>query len=69
MDLKHFHLLFMAVAIISSLGIGIWSFSVSGTESSSLYLWLGVFFSGLGLVLVFYTILFVRKMKREGLLQ
>ena len=60
MSLKYFHIFFMTLCILFSLGIGGWSFTRPDT------FWLGVGLVLLGVLLVFYTIYFVKKMKKAG---
>jgi len=60
MSLKFFHLFFMTVCILFCLATSVWCFTQAGMSL------LGVGLAVLGILLVFYTIYFVRKMKKAG---
>jgi predicted benzoate:H+ symporter BenE len=60
MSLKFFHIFFMTVCILFSLGTAVWCFTQPGLSL------LGIGLAVLGILLVGYTIYFVKKMKKAG---
>ena len=61
MGLKIFHLLFIAVSILLSLGFAGWCFHEDSLAKNATYFWLGVGSSLIGLCLMVYGAWFVRK--------
>ena len=68
MSLKAFHLFFITVSILLSLGIGGWSIQSYLTDSNAVGVLVGIFFIILGLALVYYELRFIRKFKHVSYL-
>ena len=64
MSLKAFHIFFIVVSILLSLGLGWWNLSeYQLTENSSYLAWtIGSFVTGLGILI--YLVSFIRKAKQ-----
>ncbi len=63
MSLKGFHVFFISVCLIFSVGLGIWALRAyrSTGQADSLYLGVGAFFCGA--VLAVYGVWFLRKLR------
>lgn len=59
MSLKSFHVLFIALAVLSSLGFAVWTFTKGGAELASALGVLGVFSGLASAVLAVYGVWFV----------
>ena len=64
MGLKIVHLLFIACAVLLSLGFGAWCFHEDSLEPNPGYFWLGVASSAVGLGLMVYGAWFIRKSRK-----
>ena len=63
MSLKSFHLFFIVVSTLLSFGFGVWSVAYHFTYGSVGYLIMGGISFVIAIVLIFYGIYFVRKLK------
>jgi hypothetical protein len=68
MSLKAFHVFFIAVCTIFSVGFGVWCFARYGADGGFGYLATGVASVAGGGALVFYGVFFLRKFKDIGYL-
>lgn len=66
MSLKSFHIFFIVVSTLTTLGFGLWTVTryVQGDASASL--WLGVLSLVAGVLLIWYGIRFFKKLKQLG---
>ncbi len=63
MSLKSFHIFFIAVSTLLAFGFGAWGVYVHLTESNAGYLVMGLLSFLIGIVLIFYGINFLHKLK------
>ena len=68
MSLKAFHVVFISLSILLSLGIGGWGIQSYFSDSNDVGVLVGLFFLLLGLGLVYYERKFIRKFKHVGYL-
>ena len=68
MSLKAFHVFFISVSIVLSLGVGGWGIESFVSGSDSVGLIVGLFFILLAAGLVYYESKFIRKFKHVGYL-
>ena len=59
MSLKSFHVFFIVLAVLSSLGFAVWAFTKGGAEPSSALGAMGIFSALAGLALAVYGVWFV----------
>lgn len=66
MSLKSFHIFFIVVSTLTTLGFGLWTISrhVQGDATASL--WLGLLSLFAGVLLIWYGIRFFKKLKQLG---
>jgi len=63
MSLKAFHIVFIVASILLAFGFAAWSFVSYSHGGPLLHLWFGVGSLASGIVLVFYSKYFLRKLK------
>ena len=63
MSLKAFHILFITLSVIVTLGFGIWSLRSETSGSPTI----GILSIVASVALVIYGVLFLQKLKREGI--
>ena len=63
MSLKAFHIVFIVASILLALGFAAWSFVSYSHGGPLLHLWFGIGSLATGIVLVFYSKYFLRKLK------
>ncbi len=68
MSLKAFHVVFISLSILLSLGVGGWGIQSFFSDSNDVGILVGLFFILLGLGLVYYELKFIRKFKHVGYL-
>ena len=68
MSLKAFHVFFITLSILLSIGVGGWGIDSFVSDASSLGLIVGLFFILLAAGLVYYETKFIRKFKHVGYL-
>ena len=68
MSLKAFHLFFISVSVLLSLGVGAWGIQAYVSDSSGVGILVGVFFLLLAAGLVVYEMRFIRKFKHVSYL-
>ena len=68
MSLKAFHVVFISLSILLSLGIGGWGIQSYFSDSNDIGILVGLFFLLLGLSLVYYERKFILKFKHVGYL-
>jgi hypothetical protein len=64
MSLKSFHVFFIIVSILLALGFGVWAVRTQGAVQSGLIHAMGAASLAIGVALVVYLALFLRKLKR-----
>ena len=67
MSLKNFHILFIMLSIVTSLGFGFWCLGTEAGASVSGSTAMGVVSLVAAVALVIYGVKFLRKMEKEGL--
>jgi len=65
MSLKSFHVFFIVLAVLSSLGFALWTFTMGGAELATGEGALGVFSGLVGLALAIYGVWFVVRKSRR----
>ena len=68
MSLKAFHIVFISLSILLSLGIGGWGIQSYFSDSNDVGIRIGLFFILLGIGLVYYELKFIQKFKHVGYL-
>ncbi len=68
MSLKAFHVVFISLSILLSLGVGGWGIQSYFSDSNDVGILTGLFFILLGIALVYYERKFIRKFKHVGYL-
>ena len=68
MSLKAFHIFFIAVSILLSFGMGVWGVYYHLTFGNIWFLIMGIVLFIIGIVLIFYGINFMHKLKHVGYL-
>ena len=68
MSLKAFHIFFIAVSILLAFGFGVWGMVYHLTYGNVWYLLMGIASFVIGVILIFYGINFLRKLKHTGYL-
>jgi membrane protein CcdC involved in cytochrome C biogenesis len=68
MSLKAFHVVFISLSILLSMGIGGWGIQSYFSDSNDVGILVGLFFLLLGLSLVYYERKFILKFKHVGYL-
>ncbi len=68
MSLKAFHIVFISLSILLSLGIGGWGIQSYVSDSNDIGIRIGLFFILLGIGLVYYELKFIQKFKHVGYL-
>ena len=63
MSLKAFHIFFITISVLLCLGFGAWCISSDYTKGRAAYAVAGYISFGLGVLLVLYEIVFLRKFK------
>ena len=63
MSLKAFHIFFITVSVLLCLGFGAWCLNSDYTRGRSAYLVAGYVSFGLGVVLVLYEVIFLKRFK------
>ena len=63
MSLKAFHIVFIVLSILLTLGFAAWSFVSYSHGGPLLHLWFGIGSLASGIALVFYSKYFLRKLK------
>ncbi len=63
MSLKFFHVLFVALALLGSVGFAVWSFRQAAAGAGALYVALGVLAVVVAIALAVYGRWFLKKMK------
>ena len=67
MGLRTFHFFFILIAVIASVGFGLWCFlTEDGRELSGSSIW-GAVSIVVGVGLVFYGVSFMKKLDKEGI--
>ena len=64
MSLKHFHVIFIAIAVLLCVGFGAWTFLADSDQITALIQATGIFSLILAAVLAVYGIWFYRKSKK-----
>jgi hypothetical protein len=67
MSLKAFHVLFVTISVLITLGFGIWSLQQYGATGSSGSLALGIASFVVSVALVVYGVAFLKKLKNAGI--
>jgi len=67
MSLKAFHVLFVIISVLITLGFGIWSVKQYGITGSGGSLAMGVASFVVSVALVVYGVAFLQKLKKAGL--
>jgi hypothetical protein len=65
MSLKHFHIIFISVAVVLCLIFGLWSVQAYYQEMNFGYLSAGIFSFCLSLGLIIYGVIFLKKLKEH----
>jgi hypothetical protein len=65
MSLKSFHIVFIALAVLSSVGFAVWAFTRGGAEIGSALGLLGLFSGATAVVLAVYGVWFVVRKSRR----
>lgn len=68
MSLKAFHVVFISLSILMSLGVGGWGIQSFVTDSNTVGIIVGSFFLVLGIALGYYEMRFIRKFKHVSYL-
>ncbi len=68
MSLKAFHVVFITLSIVLSLGVGGWGIQSFFSDSNDVGILVGLFFILVGAGLVHYELRFIRKFKHVGYL-
>jgi membrane protein CcdC involved in cytochrome C biogenesis len=68
MSLKAFHVVFISLSILLSLGVGGWGIQSYFSDSNDVGILTGLFFFLLGIALIYYERKFIRKFKHVGYL-
>ena len=63
MSLKAFHIFFITISVLLCLGFGAWCLNSDYTHGRAAYAAAGYISFGLGVVLVLYEIVFLKKIK------
>jgi hypothetical protein len=63
MSLKAFHIFFITISVLLCLGFGAWCISSDYTHGRAAYVIAGYISFGLGVLLVLYEIMFIKKFK------
>jgi hypothetical protein len=63
MSLKAFHIFFITISVLLCLGFGAWCISSDYTQGRAAYAIAGYISFGLGVLLVLYEIMFLKKFK------
>ena len=63
MSLKAFHIFFITISVLLCLGFGAWCISSDYTHGRAAYAIAGYISFGLGVLLVLYEIMFIKKFK------
>jgi hypothetical protein len=63
MSLKAFHIFFITVSVLLCLGFGAWCLNSDYTHGRTAYAFAGYISFGLGVLLVLYEIVFLKKFK------
>ncbi|HEX9659808.1 MAG TPA: hypothetical protein VGA18_05875 [Rhodothermales bacterium] len=66
MSLKSFHIFFIVVSILTTLGFGLWTVVRFSQGDASANLWLGVISVIAGVFLIWYGFRFFKKLKQLG---
>ena len=66
MSLKSFHIFFIVVSTLTTLGFGLWTIVRHFQGDASASLWLGIFSLIAGILLIGYGIRFFKKLKQLG---
>ncbi len=64
MSLKAFHILFITLSTLLALGFGAWSLNEYSKQSDGRFLAMGILALVIGVALIVYGILFLRKLKK-----
>jgi hypothetical protein len=64
MSLKSFHIFFIVVSILTTLGFGLWTVVRSSQGDASANIWLGVISLIAGVFLIWYGFRFFKKLKQ-----
>ena len=64
MSIKAIHILLIALAVVLSLGFGIWSMMFAKNEGDNSYELVGFASFAIGLGLIFYGIHFIKKVRK-----
>lgn len=65
MSLKHFHIVFISIAVLLSIIFGLWAIQTYNQELSFAYLSAGIFSFCLSIGLLIYGVLFLKKIKQH----
>ena len=68
MSLKAFHLFFISISILMSLGVGGWGIQSYLSDSHAVGILVGLFFLLLAIALGYYELKFIRKFKHVSYL-
>ncbi|HUF10875.1 MAG TPA: hypothetical protein VMO47_16265 [Rhodothermales bacterium] len=66
MSLKSFHIFFIVVSILTTLGFGLWTVVRSSQGDTSANFWLGVISLLAGVFLIWYGFRFFKKLNQLG---
>jgi hypothetical protein len=68
MSLKAFHVLFISLSIVMSVGVGVWGIQSYVSDSNAVNFLIGIFFILFGIALLYYERKFIHKFKHVSYL-